>query len=511
VIAFTRRTSASILACDPPLAAPEHHVPARPHPAAGCPEGPQDEPAMNLELKSLDEVRQAIAVLATGNGDALDRLAWTGVFGAGEVRDAARQGVLDQCRSAGIYPASIHELYLARGRGEAPATFTVPAINIRGMAYDSARALFRARKALDAGAVILEIARSEMTYTDQRPAEYAFVVLAAALREGWNGPVFIQGDHFQISAKKYASDAAGEKKAVMDLAAEAIAAGFYNIDVDTSTLVCLDKPTHAEQQYLNGTLCAEITAHIRQHEPRGVRVSVGGEIGEVGGRNSTAEELEAFVGIFKEHLARLAPGAPGMSKISIQTGTSHGGVPLPDGSIAKVKLDFDTLEALSKLSSGKYGFAGAVQHGASTLPSELFGEFPKRLACEIHLATEFQNMIFDHPLFSAELKRSIYDELRTSEAGERKASDTDEQFFYKTRKKALGAHKKDLWGLPANVRTAIGAALEERFTFLMRQLGVAGTRELAGRYAPFVPGSFPSVRPTVGAGKGHEDITGLSD
>ena len=177
---------------------------------------------MSTGLKTLDEVKQAVAVLATGNGDALDRLVWAGVFGPPGVREAARQGVLDQCRSVGLYPASIHGLYMARGRGEAPATFTVPAINIRGMAYDTARALFRARKKLDAGAVICEIARSEISYTGQRPAEYTFVVLAAALREGWTGPLFIQGDHFQINAKKYASGPAAELQAVLELTAEAL-------------------------------------------------------------------------------------------------------------------------------------------------------------------------------------------------------------------------------------------------------------------------------------------------
>jgi len=466
---------------------------------------------MMLELKSIDEVRQATAVLATGNGDALDRLVWTGVFGSGEARDRARQAVFDQCRSEGLYPASIHGLYLARGRGEVPPTFTVPAINIRGIAYDTARALFRARRKLDAGAVLIEIARSEISYTDQRPAEYAFVVLAAALREGWHGPVFLQGDHFQINAKKHAADPEGELRAVLDLSAEALKAGFYNIDVDTSTLVRLDQPTHREQQYVNGTLCAEITRFIRVHEPKGVHVSVGGEIGEVGGKNSTAEELEAFVDLYRERLGEIAPGAPGMSKISIQTGTSHGGVPMPDGSIADVKLDFDTLEALSRLASQRYGFAGAVQHGASTLPSELFGEFPKRLACEIHLATEFQNMVFDHPEFPADLKRAIYDSLRKTEAAERKPADTDEQFFYKTRKKALGGFKRELWSMPAGTRAAIGAALEQRFTFLLTQLRVNGTRTLAEGHAPFVPGSFPTAIETVGAGRGHEDVTGLSD
>ena len=448
---------------------------------------------MNLVLEHVDEVRQATAVLATGNGDALDRLVWTGVFGSGPARDLARQAVFDQCRSDGLYPASIHALYMARGRGEVPPTFTVPAINIRGIAYDTARALFRARCKLDAGAVLIEIARSEMSYTDQRPIEYAFVVLAAALREGWRGPVFIQGDHFQINAKKYAVDPAAEKRAVLALCAEAIKAGFYNIDVDTSTLVCLDKPTHREQQYVNGTLCAEITAFIRQQEPRGLHVSVGGEIGEVGGKNSTAEELEAFVGLYNEALAKLAPGAPGMSKISIQTGTSHGGVPMPDGTIAKVKLDFDTLEALSKLATGRYGFAGAVQHGASTLPSELFGEFPRRLACEIHLATEFQNMIFDSPQLPSDLRQAIYAKLRETEAGDRKPSDSDEQFFYKTRKKALGPFKKDFWSLPETVRGALGEALEDQFSFLFEALKVSHTVETVARYvkAPVVHRAEP--------------------
>lgn len=465
----------------------------------------------SLGLKTIDEVRQAIAVLATGNGDALDRLVWTGVFGADGVKEAARQGVMDQCKSVGLYPASINGLYMARGRGEVPATFTVPAINIRGMAYDTARALFRARKALDAGAVIVEIARSEISYTGQRPAEYTFVIMAAALREGWTGPVFIQGDHFQINHKKYLADPKSEMATVLELTAEALKAGFYNIDVDTSTLVDLDKPTHLEQQQVNGKLCAEITAFIRKHEPAGVTVSVGGEIGEVGGKNSTAEELEAFVTVYNAELAKIAPGKPGMSKISIQTGTSHGGVPLPDGTVAKVKLDFDTLEALSKLSREKYGFAGAVQHGASTLPSELFGEFAKRGACEIHLATEFQNMIFDSPAFPADLKKAIYDELRVSDAGERKPTDTDEQFFYKVRKKALGGRKQQLWSMAPEVRATIGKALEDRFTFLLTQLKTQGTREVAAKHCPFVPGSFPSFADPVGVTKGPEDVTGLSD
>jgi fructose/tagatose bisphosphate aldolase len=463
-----------------------------------------------MELKTLDEVRHAGAAVAAGNGEAIDRLAWTGVFGEPDAREAARATVLEQARSVGLYPASIDGLYRARGRGEVPANFTVPAINIRILAYDTARALFRARRDLDAGAVICEIARSEITYTDQRPAEYAFVVMCAALREGWRGPLFLQGDHFQINAKKYAAAPESELQAVRDLSTEAIGAGFYNIDVDTSTLVDLSQPGHEAQQAQNGGLCAALTAHIRAFEPRGVTVSVGGEIGEVGGKNSTPEELHAFMKVYAAALAGQAPGAAGISKISIQTGTSHGGVPLPDGSIAQVKVDFDALESLSRIARERYQLAGAVQHGASTLPVELFDRFPMLGACEIHLATDFQSMVFDHPAFPPELRQTMYARLRSAAADERKAGDTDEQFFYKTRKKATGLFKRELWGMPAPVREAIGRALEERFRLLLHRLRAGGTRDLAARYAPFVPGSFPTAG-AARAARAPEDVRGLSD
>ncbi len=154
----------------------------------------------------------------------------------------------------GLIPASIHDLYMARGKGEVPPSFTVPAMNLRALTFDAAKAVFRTAISLNAGAFIFEIARSEIGYTDQRPAEYATSVLAAGIAEGYEGAVFIQGDHFQISAKKYAADPDKEYSAVESLIKEAISAGFYNIDVDTSTLVDISKSDLVEQQRLNTDL-----------------------------------------------------------------------------------------------------------------------------------------------------------------------------------------------------------------------------------------------------------------
>src|SRR5437867_9808894 len=172
----------------------------------------------------------------------IDELVWTAVFGeTAETRGGARSQIKSQAAAAGILPSSIHDLYLAMGRGDAGG-FTVPAINVRAMAYDTARAVVRAARALKAGAFIFEIARSEIGYTEQRPHEYAAVVLAAALREGFTGPLFIQGDHVQVNAKKFNSpERDKELDAVRALIKEEIAAAFYNIVIDTSNLVDLTK------------------------------------------------------------------------------------------------------------------------------------------------------------------------------------------------------------------------------------------------------------------------------
>src|SRR5262249_37521572 len=310
-----------------------------------------------------------------------------------------------------------------------------------------------------------------------RPGEYVAVVLAAAIREGFRGPVFIQGDHFQVNAKKFAADPTPEVDAVKALAREAVAAGFFNIDIDTSTLVDISKPTLDEQQRLNCEVGADIFKTVRELEPEGITISIGGEIGEVGTQNSTVEELRAYMdGLIR----RLPKGEIGLSKISVQSGTSHGGGVLPDGSIADVKLDLDTLERLSKVARGEDGLAGAVQDGGSALPETDFHDFPQRETAEIHLATNFQNMLFDH--IPDSLRAEIYQWLDENAKDERKPKETDEQFYYKTRKKALGPFKRKLWDLGEPTRAALDAAYDQKFGFLFDQLAIGDTAAMVARF-----------------------------
>jgi fructose-bisphosphate aldolase class II len=426
---------------------------------------------------------------------ATDRLVWQAVFSTGTEREAARWLLWELGQVTGSRPASINGLYRARGRGEVGG-FTVPAINLRTLAYDTARAIFRAARSGKAGAIILEIARSEIAYTEQRPAEYVSVLIGAALREGYTLPLFIQGDHCQVNQKKYQAKPEGEVGEVKTLIAEEIGAGFYNIDVDTSTLVDLSQPTLDQQQQVNFERAAEITAFIRGKEPEGITVSVGAEIGEVGMKNSTVEELHAFMQGYNRSLARLGQHE-GISKISVQTGTSHGGVVLPDGSIADVQLDLEALASLSQVARETYGLAGAVQHGASTLPASAFGSFPRIETAEIHLATNFQNIVFDHPRLPADLRERLRRWVDENAAAERKSGDTAEQFYYKSRKKAIGPFKRDFWSLTEDIRGAIAADLERTFAFLFEQLKVNGTEDHINRFVQAPVQHHAALKPVL--------------
>jgi fructose/tagatose bisphosphate aldolase len=437
--------------------------------------------------------------------DKMDVLAYTAVFGDGLVRDTARWLIWEIAQLVGVYPASIHELYMAIGRGDVAHDFTVPAMNIRAMNYNTSRAVFRAANKLDAGAMIFEIARSEIGYTGQRPAEYTASILAAAVKEEFRGPLYIQGDHFQISAARYATDSQAEEQAVKDIMQEAVAAGFYNIDIDTSTLVDLSYETLDEQQTINYTLCASLTEYARELEPEGITISLGGEIGEVGHKNSTVEELHAFMQGYRRSIAN---GIEGISKISVQTGTSHGGVVLADGTLAQVSVDFDTLHDLGQAARTDYGLGGAVQHGASTLPQSAFGKFPEVGTVEIHLATGFQNMIFDN--LPQEVVDEAYDYLRVNHANEWKPGKTEEQVLYSARKRAIGAFKRQWWDLEAETQAEIGAILEEQFLFLFEQLNVGNTRDLAKRITTWA--KIHQERPLVAAvAVGEEDVSDLAD
>lgn len=406
----------------------------------------------------------------------IDNLIYTAVFSENESdKQTARATIRQLAKDHGIIPSSIHNLYMAIGNGKVATTFTVPAINIRALTYDTARILFRLALQKKAHAFICEIARSEIGYTDQRPDEYAICVLAAAIKEGYKGPVFIQADHVQFSKTKFGKDPKVETEKIKSLVKEAIAARFYNVDIDASTLVDLTKEDLEEQQKTNFEITAELTSFIRNLQPKDITISIGGEIGHIGGKNSTVSDFDAFMRGYQSLVKK-----DGISKVSVQTGTSHGGIPLPDGTIADIKLDFNVLRNIGRQAREKYHIGGPVQHGASTLPNDLFDKFVDVGTLEIHLATGFQNIVYDN--IPKELKKEMYEWVDKNLQEENEEGWTHDQFIYKTRKKALGPFKKKLWDLSEEEKKPIIEGLTSQFEFLFDKLNISNTENIVNRH-----------------------------
>ena len=151
---------------------------------------------------------------------------------------------------------------------------------------------------------------------------------------------------------------------------------------------------------------------------------------------------------------------------------------------------------------------GTVQHGASTVPEENFNKFVQHEAIEVHLATNFATMFFDN--VPAEFKKEMYAWLDVNSAGDRKPGMTDEQFYYKTRKNAIGPFKAKSYALSAETLDKLSNAWEVQFARLFELLGVKDTNVLTGKFIKPVnvaPVLADYVKDAVTA----EDVSDLSD
>ena len=452
----------------------------------------------NIEIISEEEVK--ILNEKKLKESLIDELVFEATFNSDkEVVIFCRNLTKQIAKKQGIILSSIYDFYKKKASDK--RKFTVPAINVRGMAYNTARAIFKAAVKNKVSALILEIAKSEIEYTDQRPAEYANSILSAAIKEGYKGPLFLQGDHFQIKAEKYKDDPLKERESIKSLIREAIEAGFYQIDLYMSTLVDWSVEDYDFQQKTNYKETALLTAYVRDVEKElgldktGIVINLGGEIGEIGkgikGRNSNIEDLKAFMeGYFKE-LALLEKergcSLPGITKIAVQSGTKHGGIRDKKGKVLKeIKVSFNTLAELGKFSREKYGLAGVVQHGASTLDPDCFVLFAGRIVpeglkisqdllseknikilaenpvAEVHLATAYQDTIFDHPDFpkrlAIEIKKWVLENYPPKEGEDEKKAYTS------NRKKAWGPFKLKLWSLSSEIQGSMRETLKKQFS-----------------------------------------------
>ena len=378
----------------------------------------------------------------------------------------------------GLYPASIATVYQALGKGEL-APMTVPAFNVRGLTYPLARAIWRAAMQANCGPIIFELAPSESTGCDQTFEEYAALVMAAAFKEGYRGPVFLQGDHFSL-------DSADDLKQLEELARQVIESGFYQIDIDGSHLFDQKAENLNGFHAPNAQITGKLIKSIRDMQPRDVHIALGGEVGEIGGRNTSVDDLVAFHAELQNQLPETTPD---LDKISAQTGTTHSGIVLPDGTTGRMSVDFDLISALSR-QARQFGWSGMVQHGASTLRFEDLAHLPQAGVIEVHLATQIQNILFDHPAFPLELrdqmKRELVTAARSAEGDQLDKSEdlSEAQRFYQARWAAWGIYKTELWQLPPEVIAQVSDSLSNWVTAIFQALQVNNRSQVLSDYFP---------------------------
>jgi hypothetical protein len=99
----------------------------------------------------------------------------------------------------------------------------------------------------------------------------------------------------------------------------------------------------------------------------------------------------------------------------------------------------------------------------------------------VHLATEFQNMIYDSKHFPKDLKDKMYAWLKVNAANERKETDTDDRSIQGSQESPWRVQERDNVH-PAATRDAIAAELEARFEFLFKQLGAVNNKQVVDKF-----------------------------
>ncbi len=395
-----------------------------------------------------------------------------------EVKQAAIYWIHQIARALSIRPSSNCNFYDQKANGE-HQFFTVPAINSRMVTFHTVRAAVRAAETLGLPHIIFELALSEVGYTAQQKDEYVALVKAAYISLGLsNQDMYLQADHYQLDPKKYAADATKEMQRLKDAITKAIENEVYNIDIDASKFETAD-PTKSdrENQSENARLTAELFHFIRQYEQAHslpCTISIGGEVGEVGGENTKFPQVNAYLNLLHEHARELgSENAKGLSKVSINVGSAHGGFRGPDGKpLESVPLDFTAhhdvfMKGVDPANPGKHVLS--VQHGASTLPKQYFALFPAMHVAEIHLATGFQDVVWDvvesqDPQLFQKMKNLVLEKY-----GDKVASyETQAVGLVKERKNITQYIKRDL--LISSAIPAIEQALEKEFSTIFNSL-----------------------------------------
>ncbi|MBU0761434.1 MAG: class II fructose-bisphosphate aldolase [Candidatus Altiarchaeota archaeon] len=257
----------------------------------------------------------------------------------------------------------------------------VMATNIR--ITHSARGIMLAAKELDA-AVMFEIAKSEIGYTDQPPKEFVRNIEQIAQEVEFNQPYVIHGDHIGIKENTSEAVGAGEK-----LIKDMLDAGFTSFAIDASHNFDVGAPTVRQQLRDN----IEITCKLAKLIPEQAGLEV--EVGEVGKKDpKTGEKALTTVEEAKTYIQAIKDAGFNPNLIATNNGTAHGNTYDVNGNLVEqVGIDIERTKAIADAIApfGTY----VAQHGITGTPLNMMHLLIGAGVLKGNVGTNWQNVALD--------------------------------------------------------------------------------------------------------------------
>lgn len=386
------------------------------------------------------------------------------------VRETARWVIHAAAHYMGVLPSSLQSLYLARGRGEYLSK-TVPLVSLSGVTYDMARAFFRAMKTTGCATCLFELNLQSFTapdQCDQSPLEFSSCVLAAAIRESFHGPVFLQLGGLSYHNDRFYKNPSTENQQLRQLLRTAVQSGIYNLSIDASTLIEPSGSTGdtnwVQRQRRNFEQIAALTVALRDFEPHEIAVGLGAHMGK---HNTSLGALNAFMDGYLDELKKDGPELQGLCKLEV---TAH----LPNSK----QLDVGLLEKLRDATVSKYHLGGLVLRHLGELTLPQLHRLPQLQVLEADVSTHLYNALFESNNFPTELRQQIDDYMKDAQRSQWETGDSETQFLNKTRHRHLSPFKKALAAASSAMREAWIHDLQPTAIELIRVLGVAESTTL---------------------------------
>lgn len=414
-------------------------------------------------------------------GTLTDRLVYNSVFHPDtQIKATSRWLIKAMARASQIFPASISGIF-EFSKHQGARNLTLPVFQITAFSYTMARSIFRAARENNACAFIFEIDSNQIFHGNQTSGEFSTIVSAAAIREKYKGPIFIQGDYISFHGEDYQQNPTQEKSRLKNLINEAIKSGLYNLWMDSSEDIPPRGVGGEKNQNSKAPLFAELTDSVRILEPKGIDISLGCQINPFQESGFKKKDIREFMEQYQAKLQSLNPGAKGISKLGFSPERNSLATQPIGAPYEPEPLDPNTLIGLSKFANEEYGLMGRINLKPSDSSQNNLKRFSKIGNAEIHVPLEYHTLMINHHDFPSEFK----DELNFNFPNPLEEEKTQSPLSHKP----FRVFKEKLWTLPEPLQQDISKDLETQVSSLLKALQIDHTQEMVFRSTsnPLVP------------------------